>query len=421
MKRHHWIVATLCLGTSGVLAAVPSGFPILPSVIKEVENGGSASTGPAAKNDQAKIAALKEKSLGDDWSIALPAVRELKGMGNVARPTLVEVLKTLLARDQDAIKAAVAGIGDGKEAAEFESKIDTLRAEARDNVAKLSKTKPETFKKAHEYYDQLVPMTAKMNQAWAMRMAIVEGMGRRSPLISMWREVAPARDTSFTPDAEAKLKQSALAAVGDFMERASGLKWNKPPQDEALKPLWFFGVARKIEAWNKQVMDKYMDPEEIKNFNMVNTYREAIGLMPYEADPRLIQAARRHSKEMIDLKYFSHESPTPSEKDFGMRSKNAGYTKGAAGENIAAGGKGGEGTFWMWFDSEGHHKNMAGGSNALGVGRWNSTYTQNFGSGPRIMQMTDAERANVKIEGEILAPQPAATTVTRKAKDAPRK
>ena len=263
-------------------------------------------------------------------------------------------------------------------------------------------------------------MTAKMNQAWAMRMAIVEGMGRRWALISMWREVAPAKDTSFTPDAEATLKQGRWRRWVIF-SALSGLKWNKPPQDEALKPLWFFGVARKIEAWNKQVTDKYMDAEEIKNFAMVNTYRQAIGLMPYEAGPRLIQAARRHSKEMVDLKYFSHESPTASEKDFGMRSKNAGYDKGAAGENIAAGGNGGEGTFWMWFDSEGHHKNMAGCSNALGVGRWNSTYTQNFGSGPRIMQMTDAERANVKIEGVILAPQPAATTVSRRAKDGGRK
>lgn len=415
MKKHPWFLAAVFFGSAGVFAAAPSGLPILPSVIKEVANGG-ASTGPGAKNDEAKSTSLKEKALDDDWSVALPAIRELKGMGNIARPAVVVVLKTVLTREQEAIKAAVAGIGDGKEAADFESRINTLRAEARDNVAKLSKTRPETFKKAHEYYDQLVPMTAKMNQAWAMRMAIVEGMGHRADLITMWRQVAPVKDTSFTPDAETKLKQSAFAAVGDFLDRAAGLKWNKPPQDESLKPLWFFGVARKIEAWNNQVMDKYMEEGERKNFTMVNTYREAIGLMPYEADPRLIQAARRHSKEMVDLKYFSHESPTASEKDFGMRSKNAGYLKGASGENIAAGGKGGDGTFWMWFDSEGHHKNMAGGSNALGVGRWNSTYTQNFGGGPRIMQMTDAERAKTTIEGEILAPQPPTTTVTRKAK-----
>jgi uncharacterized protein YkwD len=152
-------------------------------------------------------------------------------------------------------------------------------------------------------------------------------------------------------------------------------------------------------------MPKLMDAEEIKNLQAVNAYREAIGLMPYEADPRLVQAARRHSKEMVDLKYFSHESPTESEKDFGTRAKNAGY-KGAAGENIAYGAGTGEKTFWMWFDSPGHHKNMAGGSNALGVGRWGSHYTQVFGGAARVMTMRDNERENVKIEGKVLEPEP---------------
>lgn len=413
MKRHPWILAAALFGGAAVFAAVPSGLPIPPSVIREVATGQSSNA--ATKADQAKIAALKEKALGDDWAVALPAVRELKGMGNPGRPTLVSVLKTLLARDQDAIQAAVAGIGDGKEAAGFESRIDALRAEARANVPQLDKAKPETIKKAHQYYDQLVPMTAKMNQAWAMRMAIVEGMGRRPELIGMWREVAPPRDKSFPAESETKLKRSAVAAVGDFVDRAAGLTWNKPPQDEALKPLWFFGISRKIEAWNNQHMKMFMEQGEIKNFTMLNTYREAIGLMPYEADPRLGMAARRHSKEMVDLKYFSHESPTASEKDFGTRSKNAGYPNGS-GENIAYGGGGGEGTFWMWFDSPGHHKNMAGGSTALGVGRWNDHWTQNFGGGPRIMQMSDEERAKLSVGGEPLPPQASGTTVVRKAK-----
>jgi uncharacterized protein YkwD len=403
MKKHPWIIAVALLGAGGVVSADPYSLPIPPSVLKEVATGGgSGSTGPAAKADAAKVADLKAKALGDDMAVALPAVRQLKGLGNVGRPALIEVLKTLLTRDQDAIRAAVAGIGDGKEAAEFESKINTLRAEARANVPLLDKAKHETIKKAHDYYDQLVPMTAKMNQAWAMRMAIVNGMGRRAELIGMWREVAPAKDASFPVKAETTLKQSAVAAVGDFVERASGLNSNQPPRDESLKPLWFFGVSRKIEAWNKQHMESFMDPGEIKNFAMVNTYREAIGLMPFEADPRLVQTARRHSKEMVDLKYFSHESPTASEKDFVMRSKNAGYNKGPAGENIAYGGGSGEGTFWMWFDSPGHHKNMAGGTNALGVGRWQDHWTQNFGAGPRMMDMGADELAKVKVEGEIL-------------------
>jgi hypothetical protein len=406
MRRHQWIIAataTLC-GGALALAAIPggSGLPIPPSVLKEVAEGKPSSTA-AGKKDQDHIAALKEKALSGDSAIALPAIRELKGMGNVARPTLVSVVKTVLSRDQDTIQSAIAGIGDGKEAADFEAQIDTLRAQARANVAILDKSKPETIRKAHEYYDQLLPMTAKMNQAWAMRMAIVDGMGRRGELVRIWREIAPPNDKSFTADAENKLKQSAVKAVGSFVDQAAGMEWGKPPRDEALKPLWFFGVSRKIEAWNNRHMEQFMDPEEIKDFNFVNVYREAIGLLPYEADPRLVQAARRHSKEMVDKNYFSHESPTPSEKDFGMRSKNAGYA-GGAGENIASGTGTGEATFWLWFDSPGHHKNFAGGQNALGVGRWRDRWTQNFGGAPRIMQMSEEELARVKVEGEMLPP-----------------
>jgi len=117
-----------------------------------------------------------------------------------------------------------------------------------------------------------------------------------------------------------------------------------------------------------------------------------------------VQAARRHSKEMVDKGYFDHVSPTPSEAEFGMRTKNAGYKEGS-GENIAYGGHGGEGTFWMWFDSPGHHKNMAGeGYTAIGVGRWQNRFTQNFGGAARLMLKSEEERAKAKIEGTVLAP-----------------
>src|SRR5262249_52875169 len=150
-----------------------------------------------------------------------------KGMGNVGRPTLVSVLKTLLANDQSAVEQAVAGIGDGVEAAQVEKQIDDLRAQAPENGAKLGKDKPATTKKAHEITDQRPPMPAKMTQAWAYRMAIVQSMGRRPQLISIWREVAPANEKGFTTEGEAKLRQSAVKAVGDFVDRAAGLTWAK--------------------------------------------------------------------------------------------------------------------------------------------------------------------------------------------------
>jgi hypothetical protein len=112
---------------------------------------------------------------------------------------------------------------------------------------------------------------------------------------------------------------------------------------------------------------------------------------------------------MVDLKYFAHESPTPDNKNFGNRVRNAGYN-GGTGENIAYGGRGGEGAFRMWFDSPGHHQNMAGNSNAIGVGRWNDHFTQNFGGGPRVMLMAEAEQARVKVEGAVLPPDTGTST-----------
>ena len=59
----------------------------------------------------------------------------------------------------------------------------------------------------------------------------------------------------------------------------------------------------------------------------------------------------------------------------------------------------------MWFDSPGHHKNMAhAGSAAVGVGQWGSTWTQNFGRGNRLMLLEAGERKKVVVKGTILPP-----------------
>ncbi len=401
------------LTASAALAGGPSFLPISPSVIREMEQGKGQSTA-AGRNEVARIEALKEKALSDDAQVSTAALKELKGLGAIARPTFIAALRQVLARDQAAVEKAVAGIGDSKEAAVYEAQIDVIRKEARANIEKLSKEDHDTIKKAREYYDKLIPMTAKMNEAWSLRLAIAEGMGRRPTLMAMWREVAPAGDKQFTIDNETKLRQKAASAVGDFLDRTADLSWGKAPKDESLRPVWFYGMARKIESYNNALFDKLLDPEEVKNFQMVNTYREAIGLMPYEVDARLEQAARRHSKSMVDRNFFAHDSPVPNNASPGDRIKNAGYTGGGWGENIAAGPSAGEPTFWMWFDSPGHHKNMAGGYNAMGVGRWQNKFTQSFAGGPRVMLMTEDEKAKIKIDGEIVAPDTGKTEPTKR-------
>ena len=407
MKRNRVLIGAVLAGAAiGLPAWGAPPLPISPSVLRDVERS-ARGEGPASvsgKNEQEKIAQLKEKALGNDAQASLAAIKELKGMGAVARPTTVAVLRQVLAKDQAAVEHAVGGIGDLAEAAQYEKQIDALRKEARANVPLLDKEKPDTIKKARGYYDQLVPMTEKMNQAWGLRLAVIEAMGRRTPLVTMWRDVAPSGDKQFTTDNETKLREKARKAVGDFVEKTDGLEWGKEPTDPALRPIWFYGMSRKIDAYNESVLARINDAEEVNNLRFVNKYREAIGLLPLEADPRLVQAARRHSKSMVDRNFFAHESPVAGNASPTDRVKNAGYP-GGAGENIAYGPSSGEATFWMWFDSPGHHKNMAGeGYTQLGVGRWQNRFTQNFGGAKRVMLMTDEEKSKLKVEGEVLAP-----------------
>jgi hypothetical protein len=48
----------------------------------------------------------------------------------------------------------------------------------------------------------------------------------------------------------------------------------------------------------------------------------------------------------------------------------------------------------MWFDSPGHHQNMAGkGHTAMGVGNVATHWTQDMGSGGRLMLATPEDRA----------------------------
>ncbi|MHB0913384.1 MAG: CAP domain-containing protein [Armatimonadota bacterium] len=50
--------------------------------------------------------------------------------------------------------------------------------------------------------------------------------------------------------------------------------------------------------------------EEMQFVEMVNAERAERGLSRLVIDPTLVEVSRRHSREMADLNYFSHQSPT---------------------------------------------------------------------------------------------------------------
>ncbi|MBK5242760.1 CAP domain-containing protein [Clostridium sp.] len=89
---------------------------------------------------------------------------------------------------------------------------------------------------------------------------------------------------------------------------------------------------------------------------MVNTERGKIGLAPLKLNWQLSRVARYKSQDMIDKKYFSHQSPTYGSpfvmmKDFGIRFS-------AAGENIAYGQRTATEVMNGWMNSPGHRANI---------------------------------------------------------------
>jgi hypothetical protein len=61
--------------------------------------------------------------------------------------------------------------------------------------------------------------------------------------------------------------------------------------------------------------------------------------------------------------------------------------------------------FKVWFESPAHHVNMVRPENtSIGVGRWKTLWTANFGIGPRMMWASETERKRVVVKGEIVGP-----------------
>lgn len=103
---------------------------------------------------------------------------------------------------------------------------------------------------------------------------------------------------------------------------------------------------------------------EAKIAGLVNDHRQKIGLPPLRYDQRLESAARQHSKEMFDLNYFAHSSPTAGIKDPQDRVYQTGLTDFAIGENVAVNSIDGsddqiaERFMEQWLNSPGHRANI---------------------------------------------------------------
>ncbi len=118
-------------------------------------------------------------------------------------------------------------------------------------------------------------------------------------------------------------------------------------------------------------------PEEARGIRRMNQIRIIAGLKPLRIDVRLCNAARDHSKDMVEKGFFSHTSPVPGKKTPWERARRFDTT--AHAENIARGTATGAGAIQQWWHSPGHHTNMMGDHSHVGLGRYKETWTQLFG------------------------------------------
>jgi hypothetical protein len=110
---------------------------------------------------------------------------------------------------------------------------------------------------------------------------------------------------------------------------------------------------------------------------MTNLYRMLLGKAPLKLNPKLCDAAREHSQDMVEKDFFDHVSPVPGKRTVGDRARLHGASAG--GENIHMGSDSAEGAFWSWFGSLGHHRNMLNDYAEIGVGNYVKHWTQMFG------------------------------------------
>ncbi len=419
IRRVHFDIIITSIARSGIMAAMIARRRIAPFFIgcalllagasakaatTQSAAGGASSPG---SNHAQVVARLREAVLGDDPAASIAAARTLEGMGLNVRRQLIDTLRQALARDKGSVERAFAHIGDPAKIQASQTDLAAARVEARANVLLLEKG--ETLLKAHALYDRLHELRGALDETYAGRCDVLDAMSRREPLLDLWRQIMPA-DTAFNAASEKQLVVKAERVLGGPLTEALAAPQlladakAGSPKDATADPLAFYRVCRRIERYNAALEAEILDAQERENLRLVNDYRECLGMLPYELDARLVQSARRHSREMVELGYFAHVSPTAELKTHVQRMRAAGFD-GAYGENIAAGSTQGDRTFWQWFDSPGHHKNMAAaGVSAFGVGRWQNTWTQNTGNAPRQMLMLEADRKAIVIKGEIIAP-----------------
>lgn len=376
-------------------------------------------TAPAAP--PASTASLRRSAQVGPAADVFAALKQLAAAGD--NEAVRQYAPTLITRDIATLTEEAPGVAASLPRLRAnEKEIAALRQSTLSAIAKFVK-EPIAQKALKNDYERLTALQNKINIDYARQQRLLDMLDRRAQTLALWHAADPkaaSPQPNITAPETDRLTKLVETAIGFSPALAASFATTlNPPADDPKSPendalrhgLWFYISCRRIEAWNK-TLDSNFNLGEITHARKLNAYREALGLLPYEIDLRLSQAARRHSKEMIDLWYFSHWSPTDGLHSSFDRMKAAGYPRPAS-ENIALGGWTGDEAFWFLFNSPDHHRAWIKPSDtALGIGKWENAWGECFGQAPRLMLDTQSQRENAEIKGELLKPQ--TTELTRK-------
>ena len=110
------------------------------------------------------------------------------------------------------------------------------------------------------------------------------------------------------------------------------------------------------ECWANQPISA--PEEEVRFHQILNQFRQILGLNSIEIHPSLQSAARKHSAWMAEREFLTHNGPNPQDTLITRVHLNEGYPYQQLGENVACGSEDAVGTFLQWAFSPGHLKNM---------------------------------------------------------------
>ena len=126
---------------------------------------------------------------------------------------------------------------------------------------------------------------------------------------------------------------------------------------------------------NEKVKNE-LDIEEYRFVVILNKYRVLMCKTALPINLKLCKAARGHSTDMKERNFFDHYSPVPGKRTPEDRAAKEGTS--ASAENITQDEKTGEGAFWSWFLSKGHHQNMLRSASQTGIGFYEGFWTNMF-------------------------------------------